>query len=81
MLNSGEETKGRRPTNVTLPADLLAEAKALKVNVSQACEGGLARSVSEARKARWLAENKQAIEFHNAMMERDGLILAKYRPF
>ena len=61
MPNSGEETKGRRPTNVTLPAELLAEAKALKVNVSQACEAGLARSVSEARRDRWLEQNKEAM--------------------
>ncbi len=57
----------RRPTNVTRPTALVAEPKALQVNVSQACETGLARAVAEARRARWLEENAQAIEDHNAM--------------
>ncbi|MET0745275.1 MAG: type II toxin-antitoxin system CcdA family antitoxin [Microvirga sp.] len=73
--------KGRRATNVTLPTALVAEAKALHVNVSQACESGLARSVAQARRARWLDENRDAIDVHNAMMERDGLILDEFKPF
>jgi antitoxin CcdA len=75
------EVKNRRPTNVTLPDELVAEAKALQVNVSQACETGLARAVAEARRARWLEENAQAIEDHNAMIEREGLILDEFRQF
>ena len=75
------EARMRRPTNVTLPDELVAEAKALQVNVSQACESGLARAVAEARRARWLEENAQAIEDHNAMIERDGLILDEFRQF
>ena len=31
----------RRPTNVTLQANLLAEAKQLGINISEACEAGL----------------------------------------
>ncbi|WP_282956944.1 type II toxin-antitoxin system CcdA family antitoxin [Acetobacter ascendens] len=31
----------RRPTNVTLPAQLLEEARSLDLNISQACEQGL----------------------------------------
>ncbi len=71
----------RRPTNVTLPVELVAEAKALQVNVSQACESGLARAVMDARRLRWLEENKGAIEAHNAMIERDGPILDEFRQF
>ncbi len=74
-------TRVRRPTNVTLPVELVAEAKALQVNVSQACESGLARAVAEARCVRWLEENAQAIEDHNVMIERDGLILDEFRQF
>jgi len=75
------ERRTRRATNVTLPVDLVAEAKALNVNVSQACESGLAQSVAEARRARWLDENKEAIDAYNERIERDGLILAQYRRF
>jgi antitoxin CcdA len=37
--------------------------------------------VSEARRARWLEENKEAMEAHNAVIERDGLILDEFRQF
>lgn len=75
------EQKVRRATNVTLPVELVAEAKALQVSVSQACESGLARSVAEARRARWLSENGNAIDAYNERVERDGLILERYRRF
>ena len=75
------EARVRRPTNVTLPVELVAEAKALQINVSQACESGLARAVMEARRLRWLEENRGAIEAHNAMIERDGPILDEFRSF
>jgi antitoxin CcdA len=73
--------RDRRPTNVTLPVELVAEAKALNINVSQACESGLAHSVAEARRARWLEDNKEAIEAYNDMVERDGLPLDEFRQF
>ncbi|QRM29769.1 type II toxin-antitoxin system CcdA family antitoxin [Microvirga sp. VF16] len=73
--------RDRRPTNVTLPVELVAEAKALNINVSQACESGLVHSVAEARKARWLEDNKAAIEAYNDMVEGDGLPLDEFRQF
>jgi len=81
MPKTARETGDRRPTNVTLPAALVAEARALDINVSQACESGLARSVAEARRARWLADNAGAIEAYNEMVERDGLPLDAFRQF
>lgn len=71
----------RKATNVTLPEALLAEARALKINVSQACERGLASEVARQRRARWLAENGTAMDAWNAHVEREGLPLAKYRGF
>ncbi len=75
------EVRDRRPTNVTLPVELVAEARALNINVSQACESGLAHSVAQARRTRWLKENKAAIEAYNEMIERDGLPLDEFRQF
>jgi antitoxin CcdA len=71
----------RCATNVTLPADLLEAAKALDVNLSQACEAGLALYVARARHARWLEENKESIDAYNERVERDGLIFEDYRRF
>jgi antitoxin CcdA len=71
----------RRATNVTLPEALVAQAKELKVNISQACEAGLAAQVKAAREKKWLEENREAIEYWNDRMEREGLLLAEYRIF
>lgn len=71
----------RRPTNVCLPEALLSEAKALRINVSQAAEAGLARAVAERRAALWKAENSAALDSSNAFVEQHGLPLARYRSF
>jgi antitoxin CcdA len=71
----------RRPTNVSLAADLIHEAKALDINISQACEKGLAAEVKKARDDKWTEENWEAIQFWNRYVEENGLPLAKYRMF
>ncbi|MFW5452620.1 type II toxin-antitoxin system CcdA family antitoxin [Thioalkalivibrio sulfidiphilus] len=78
-----QHTSGRtrRPTNVTIDPHLLALAKELKVNVSQAAEQGLARAIAECRATMWLEENRAALESSNAFVEQHGLPLARYRNF
>jgi antitoxin CcdA len=71
----------KRTINVSLSANLLDEAKELGVNVSQACEKGLAVELKKAREAKWLAENLEAIESSNTWVETYGLPLARYRQF
>ena len=71
----------RRATNVTLPEALLREARSLGINLSQACEHGLAAAVAEHRRARWLEENRDAIEAWNEHVAEHGLPLAAYRQF
>lgn len=72
---------GRKATNVSLGEALLAEAKALRINVSQAAEAGLARAVAEKRAELWLNANREAMESSNAYVEEHGLPLARYRTF
>ncbi|WP_052134198.1 type II toxin-antitoxin system CcdA family antitoxin [Sphingomonas sp. 37zxx] len=71
----------RRATNVSLPADAVAEAKTLGLNVSQACEEGLLNRLKHARKEQWTKDNWEAIQANNAWVEEHGLPLAKYRMF
>jgi antitoxin CcdA len=71
----------RKPTNVSLPATLVAEATELGVNLSRACEQGLAAAVSEARRLKWLADNREAFDFWNRDIEENGLPLDVYRQF
>jgi antitoxin CcdA len=71
----------RRATNVSINAQLLAEARTLDVNISRAAEQGLARAIAERRAALWLEENRAALESSNAYVEQHGLPLARYRSF
>ena len=71
----------RRATNVSLASDLIEEAKQLDINISQACEKGLASEVKKAREDKWIEENWEAIQFWNDYVEKNGLPLAKYRMF
>jgi len=82
MLNAGTSRNvTKRATNVSLAEDLLSEAKALHINISQAAEAGVAQAIARKRSELWLAENQEAIESSNAFVERHGLPLAKYRMF
>lgn len=71
----------KKATNVSLAENLLAEAKALRINVSQAAEAGVANAVAEKRAEIWLKENKKAFECWNTYVEKHGLPLEKYRSF
>lgn len=79
-LKTGSKPTGRRkPTNVSLSADKLAAAKELGVNVSRACEDGLARAVRSAREAQFLEENRAAFDQYNRWVQENGLPAAAYR--
>ncbi|UVO55094.1 type II toxin-antitoxin system CcdA family antitoxin [Sphingomonas sp. SUN039] len=71
----------RRPTNVTLDARAVDDARALGINVSKACELGLVSEIKRAREARWRAENRAAIDSHNAFVEKHGIPLSRFRQF
>lgn len=71
----------RRATNVSLDPTLLAEARALAINVSQACERGLVETLAEERARRWKEEHREAMESWNRYVEEHGLPLERYRLF
>jgi antitoxin CcdA len=71
----------RKPTNVSLDRALVEEARALGINLSQACEQGITQQVKQQRAERWLEENRAAIESSNAYVEKHGLPLARFRQF
>lgn len=71
----------KRTTSVSLAEPLLAEAKALGINVSQAAEEGIAVAVARRRREQWLQENAVAIESYNEFVEKHGMVLHKYRLF
>ncbi|PWB48051.1 MAG: post-segregation antitoxin CcdA [Nitrosomonadales bacterium] len=80
-MTSNYANAAKKATNVSLAENLLAEAKELRINVSQAAEAGVAKAVAEKRAELWLKENWEAIESSNAYVEKHGLPLEKHRMF
>ncbi len=71
----------KKATNVSLPVDMVEDARRLGINVSQACEAGLEAEVRKAMAEEWLRENKEALDWSNQYVEKFGLPLAKHRMF
>ena len=68
----------RRSTNLTIREDLLREAKALKLNTSQAAEIGIMAAVRQAREQEWLKNKQEAILAHNKRVDKAGPLLTPY---
>ncbi len=71
----------KKSTNLSINSDLLHEAKALKLNLSATFEIALLNELKVARRAKWLAENKQAIDNCNKLANTQGLFADKHRVF
>jgi antitoxin CcdA len=75
------EVRARKSTNVTLPPEVLDRAKELGINLSRASERGVREEIQETEARRWADDNAELVAAYTAMVERDGLPLAKYRAF
>ncbi len=71
----------RKSVNLSIDVEILAEAKALNVNVSRAADAGIAQAISKRKAELWLQENREAIEENNRYFEEHGLPFAEYRGF
>jgi antitoxin CcdA len=71
----------KAPTNLSLRIDLVQRAKALGLNLSEVVENALEEAIRKAEQARWLAENKEAIEQYNAFVEKHGYFGEEFREF
>jgi antitoxin CcdA len=71
----------KRPTNVSLSEALLSEAKSLGINISKACEDGLAIGVREAKARQWQEQNTAGFDAWDRYVEQQGVPLANFRKF
>jgi len=71
----------KKAANLTVRADLLEEARARKINLSQTLEVALAAELKKQREAEWLEQNKEAIAAYGRLIEREGLLSDSYRSF
>lgn len=68
-------------TNLSLRADLVAEAKSLALNLSEIVDAAIEIAVREAREAAWLVENREAIDQYNDFVATRGLFSDGRRRF
>ena len=71
----------KTPTNLSLRSDLVQRARALGLNLSEVVQSALEKAIREAEQARWLAENEDAIDHYNAVIEKYGLFGDEFRQF
>lgn len=76
-----DDSAPKKPTNLSINSDLLAEARKLKINLSATLEKALEKELRDARAAKWRAENKAGIEACNDLATKHGLFADKHRVF
>ena len=64
----------KRAVNLFVDAELLDEARRLRINISETLEFRLRTIVRAEQERRWLDANKVAIEAYNLRVARDGLL-------
>jgi antitoxin CcdA len=74
-------TAPKRAANLSVRADLLEEARARKINLSQTLEVALAAEIKKRREDEWREQNKEAIAAYGRLVEREGLLSDSYRNF
>jgi antitoxin CcdA len=81
-MNLAYDTQApKKPTNVSINSDLLAKAKALKINVSATLETALADIVAARQRELWKEENRSAIVAYNKLVEDNGVASDGMRSF
>ncbi len=71
----------KKPTNVCINSDLLAQAKDLKINLSATLESALTDVVNARQQELWKQTNKAAIEAFNQLVEENGVFSDDLRNF
>lgn len=72
---------GKRAINLSLSAEVLDAAKALKINVSQVCDMHLREVVRGEQERRWREEHADFIAAYNTTVDTEGLPLDEWRSF
>jgi antitoxin CcdA len=75
------QTALKKATNITLSVDVLNEAKALGINISQTCDQYLRELVKIERERRWQQDNAEFIAAYNQTVEQEGLPLEQWQSF
>ena len=69
----------KKATNVTINADLLQQAKALKLNLSALSERAIEEAVRAEKKRQWQEDNAEAIAAYEERIETYGTLSEQLR--
>lgn len=69
----------KKPTNLSIRSDLLADARALGINLSGEFEKHLETVIRQHRAEQWKRDNREAIEAYNAFIATHGLWSDEFR--
>src|SRR3546814_21177494 len=70
LMSRSAISSNRKATNISLDMSLLEQARAFNINISRACERGLAEQIAESRAERWRAENAEELAASNRDVQR-----------
>ena len=71
----------KKAANLSIRADLLEEARAYKIKLSQTLEAALQVALKKEKERRWLEENRAAIEAYNREIAEYGLFSDAFRDY
>ncbi|MEK7816199.1 MAG: type II toxin-antitoxin system CcdA family antitoxin [Pseudomonadota bacterium] len=62
----------KKSANLSVSSELLRQARALNINLSQALEQRLAEIVRESRQRDWLEKNRESLDDYNRRIKKRG---------
>lgn len=81
-MSYGDAKRGRKiATNLSVRADVVKEARAMGLNLSEIFEDALRDVIRRSREGAWREKNAKAIEDYNRRVERSGLFGDRWRKF
>ena len=81
MHTQQQSPSSKRAANLTLSTQVLADAKALGINISKACDTHLRELVRKEKEARWKAEHVDFIQAYNQTVAEESLPLDAWKTF
>ena len=81
MTQTHDVDAPKRPTNLSVNADLLERARALDINLSATLERALIEALRRQQREDWLRKNRAAIDAYNDEVESRGVFSDGRRTF
>jgi antitoxin CcdA len=81
MTNAAAQDLPKKAVNLTVRADLLAQARHFGVNLSATLEAALQALVKDHQREQWKIQHQAAIEAYNAQVDELGVFSDGLRGF